>query len=182
VTVQSVELPARRRDTRIQKWKAFHIVLEWRVYYFFHDDGASICISPASGLFRSAVKELRSPLSRSLCAKWLHGLLLKLVLPFKRDCNRLDCSVRRYLVLTPLNATILLRQISHIQSLGYSARLPSTRLTSILEKNVTASARRPGELPMTINNLQKPHLQRKIYSLPLFLSNPEGREGNSFAA
>ncbi|KAI1869257.1 uncharacterized protein JN550_005887 [Neoarthrinium moseri] len=76
-------------------------------------------------------------MSRSELESFIHRHLLKVLLPYPRDPDDIDC------VYTPLNPTIIFRLVAHLHYVGYPAHWLSDILERILQGTVATTVRAP---------------------------------------
>lgn len=93
-------------------------------------------------------KQVKDRLSREDLKRWFHGLFLRLAIPMTSD-HRL-ISDNNHMIYSPLNLTILFRQLSHLHCLGYPAHWLSGVLVPLLEDAGTlkTDVRPPSNVPL----------------------------------
>ncbi|KAF7937392.1 uncharacterized protein EAE98_001706 [Botrytis deweyae] len=93
-------------------------------------------------------KQVKARLSRDDLKRWFHGLFLRLAIPMTSD-HRL-ISDNNHMIYSPLNLTILFRQLAHLHCLGYPAHWLLEVLVPLLEDAgmLKTNVRPPSNVPL----------------------------------
>ncbi|KAI4220875.1 MAG: hypothetical protein LQ349_007983 [Xanthoria aureola] len=100
-------------------------------------------------------------LPRSKITTWLFTMFFKIVLPADRGSQAWDI-----LIYAPLNLTIFIRILSHLNELGYPAHWLSAALVQILEDEVTTSARPPETSPLSLAEARRENSTKRLTTAP----------------
>jgi hypothetical protein len=91
---------------------------------------------------------------------WLYSLFFKLMVPPRRQDRGIS------IIFTSLNLTAFLRLLIHLHSIGYPSHWLSSVLLSILQNNVTTTARHPETYPLTIEEARRQNPPKKLSTAP----------------
>ncbi|KAL8658086.1 MAG: hypothetical protein Q9226_001290 [Calogaya cf. arnoldii] len=100
-------------------------------------------------------------LSRPKLTAWLFTMFYKIVLPADRSSQEWG-----KLIYAPLNLTIFIKILIHLQELGYPAHWLSGALVQILDDQVTTSARPPESSPLNIAEAQRENPTKHLTTAP----------------
>lgn len=110
--------------------------------------------APSSRAFRDLVP-------RPAFRRWFYGLFFRLALPSCQDLLR-----PHYIILSPVNLSILFRQVEQLRILGYPSHWMSECLTAIIENKVVTTFRPPDSSPTTSADVQLIHPMTNLSTAP----------------
>ncbi|KAI9645882.1 hypothetical protein NHQ30_005318 [Ciborinia camelliae] len=93
---------------------------------------------------------------------WFHGLFLKLALPMRIMTN----TQRNHQIYSPLNLSILFRQLAHLHRLGYHSHWLSEILVPLFTGTLTTTARPPRHMPMNPDHVSIKYSEKPLCIAP----------------
>ncbi|TGO50050.1 hypothetical protein BCON_0193g00110 [Botryotinia convoluta] len=111
-------------------------------------------------------KQVKARLSREDLKKWFHGLFLRLAVPMA--CDHRLISDNNHMIYSPLNLTILFRQLGHLHCLGYPAHWLSETLVPLLEDAgiLKTNVRPPRIVPLRPDQVDSKYPIKKLCIMP----------------
>ncbi|KAF7948361.1 uncharacterized protein EAE97_003772 [Botrytis byssoidea] len=111
-------------------------------------------------------KQVKARLSREDLMRWFHGLFLRMAIPMTSD-HRL-ISDNNHMIYSPLNLTILFRQLGHLHCLGYPAHWLSGVLVPLLEDAgmLETDVRPPSNVPLRPDQVDLKYPVKELCIMP----------------